>query len=271
MDGLPRMWCFPADPNTGQGGPHGLKRDHPRKIQARSGPVWKRLDRRGVACDRAAPPASIKAGPSPHRWSSDGFRRDPVHAGDGVPVARDSQVFPALATLRNHFRAWRDDGVLERMMDAPRDLARERAGRSASPTAAATGSRSVKTTEPGGPSGYDAGKRTRGGKRHAAVDVEGFPIAVQVHAADVRDRDGAPAVIPAMPEKAPKAGKLWADGGCSGPKPEAAPAGHGIGPIPETVSRPGETRGFTVPVAAGWWGGHWRVPWPGCGWLHAAS
>ena len=74
-------------------------------------------------------------------------------------------------------------------MDAPRDLARERAGRFASPAAAATDSQSVGTTETGGPSGYDAGKRTRGGKRHAAVDVEGFPIAIQVHAANVRDRD----------------------------------------------------------------------------------
>ena len=132
-------------------------------------------------------------------------------------------------------------------MDAPHDLARERAGRSASPAAAATGSRSVKTTEPGGPSGHDAGRRTRGGKRHAAVDVEGFPTSVRVHAADVRDRDGAPAVILAMPEKAPKAGKPWADGGCAGPKPEAALAGHGTGPVPETVPRPRETGGFTVP------------------------
>ena len=70
----------------------------------------------GVACGRAAPPGSIEAGPSPHRWSSDGFRRrrDPVHAVDGVPVARDSRVFPALATVRNHFRAWRDDGGRDR-------------------------------------------------------------------------------------------------------------------------------------------------------------
>ena len=41
-------------------------------------------------------------------------------------------------------------------------------------------------------------------------------------------------------------GKLWADGGCSGPKPEAALAEYGIGPILEIVSRPRETKGFTV-------------------------
>ena len=48
----------------------------------------------------------------------------------------------------------------------------------------------MKTTEMAGPSGYDAGKKIKGRKRHIAVDVEGTPIAVQVHAADVQDRTG---------------------------------------------------------------------------------
>ena len=60
----------------------------------------------------------------------------------------------------------------------------------------------------GGPSEYDAGKRIKSRKRHATVDVEGFPIAIRVHAADVQDRDGAPDVILAMLEKAPEVRKL---------------------------------------------------------------
>ena len=50
------------------------------------------------------------------------------------------------ATVQNHFHPWRDKGVLERMMDALRGLARERAGRDPEPTAAGTGSPSPACT-----------------------------------------------------------------------------------------------------------------------------
>ena len=85
------------------------------------------------------------------------------------------------------------------MPAALRTLARRPAGRSDEPAAAATGSQSVKTAESGGPSGYDAGKKVNGRKRHITVDVEGTPISVAVHKASVQDRDGAPDVILAMP------------------------------------------------------------------------
>jgi putative transposase len=49
----------------------------------------------------------------------------------------------------------------------------------------------VKTTESGGPSGYDAEKKVKGQKRHIFVDVMGLLIAAKVHEADIQDRDGA--------------------------------------------------------------------------------
>ena len=68
---------------------------------------------------------------------------------------------------------------------------RERVGREASPSAAVIDSQSVKTTEAGGPSGYDAGKKINGRKRHAMVDTDGRGLKLQVHPASVQDRDGA--------------------------------------------------------------------------------
>ena len=39
----------------------------------------------------------------------------------------------------------------------------------------------MKTTEAGGPRGYDAGKKVLGRKRHAMVDTDGRPLVLHVH------------------------------------------------------------------------------------------
>src|SRR5665213_2154352 len=91
-------------------------------------------------------------------------------------------------------------------------MAREADGREASPTAGVIDSQSVKTTEAGGPRGFDAGKKIKGRKRHLLTDTAGFLIAGIVHEASVQDRDGAPALLQLIRSAFPWVRHVFADG-----------------------------------------------------------
>ena len=63
--------------------------------------------------------------------------------------------------------------------------------------------------------GYDAGKRTKGLKRHIVVDTLGLLMAVVVHTADIQDRHGAKMVLEKLRHKYPRLHIIYADTGYS--------------------------------------------------------
>ena len=76
-------------------------------------------------------------------------------------------------------------------------------GRAPDPTAAIIDSQSTRSTAQGGNTGFDAGKKVKGRKRHLVVDTLGLLLAVTVTAASVQDRDAAADVVAQACAKVP--------------------------------------------------------------------
>lgn len=155
------------------------------------------------------------------------------------------KCFPPVSTVQRYFYAWRDAGLFEAINTVLVKNLREIEGREASPSAGVIDSQSVKTTESGGISGFDAGKKVKGRKRPILTDTCGFLIFILVHAADIQDRDGAVDVLAAARPRFPWLRHVFADGGYAGDKLRSALVGMGKWTI-DIIKRSDRAKGFEV-------------------------
>jgi transposase len=126
--------------------------------------------------------------------------------------------FPPWEAVYAFFQRWSQRGLPQRLVDRLRGRLRVGLGREVQPSAAIVDSQSVKAADTVGADsrGYDGGKQINGRKRHLAVDVEGFLLAVVVTAAGVGDRMGAKLLVIALLDTCTRLRLIWADAGYDG-------------------------------------------------------
>jgi putative transposase len=129
-----------------------------------------------------------------------------------------SRDFPPRSTVQGYFYRWRNDGTWHCINRHLVQLARQAVGRKATPSAGVIDSQSVKTTESGGPRGFDMAKRVKGRKRHIVTDTEGWLLSALVHPANVQDNHGAVPLLRTIGARFPELRHIFADRVYRGPK-----------------------------------------------------
>ena len=130
---------------------------------------------------------------------------------------------PPKSTIYDYLDLWDWDGTLERIHEALYLVVREARGARGQPD---SGDHRCPERQGGtkrgaslDPSGYDAGKKVTGRKRHILVDTLGLLLNVVVHPADLQDRDGARLVLDRRTRRRfPFIERIFADANYQGPK-----------------------------------------------------
>ena len=128
-------------------------------------------------------------------------------------MAHDTKGLRSVGERVLLFSKWKNEGIIEELLDKLRSKVRIIAGCKESPSLGIIDSRSVKTSHHvDSDRGLDGNKKIKGRKQHIIVDTQGNLMAIAVHEANVHDSKGAPKVIENLSFKFPRLAKILADG-----------------------------------------------------------
>lgn len=115
-----------------------------------------------------------------------------------------------------YFNQWSKSGRWRKINNKLRKLVRVSRGKNEDPSAGIIDSQTVKGIEIIENSGYDAGKKIKGRKRHLLTDTQGLIVNAVVHSARIQDREGAKLLLNRSKNLLDSIEKIFVDGGYTG-------------------------------------------------------
>ena len=161
--------------------------------------------------------SSKKTGGRPEKYS----RREIVNAimylvSSGCRYCDIPHDLPPGGITWHYFNTWSKSGKWKKINSKLRKMVRVHRGRDEDPSAGIMDSQTAKGIEIIEHSGYDAGKKIKGRKRHLLTDTQGLIVNVVVHSAAIQDREGAKLLLNRSKNLLDTIKKIFVDGGYTG-------------------------------------------------------
>ena len=158
-----------------------------------------------------------KIGGRPEKYT----KREIVNAifylvSSGCRYADIPHDLPPGGIVWKYFNRWSKSGIWKKINDTLRKKVRLTRKRNENPTLGLIDSQTVKSLCFSEETGYDAGKKTKGRKRHLLTDTQGLLLGLKVHSAKIQDRDGAKLLLKSASCIVKILENILADGGYAG-------------------------------------------------------